>query len=527
MSELTPFESPEAVEAAERLCRELTREGKSIPNDVRERLLRHYISRDPTRDDLAFQLAVILMERGARVDADLEAASLRHCVDQEPSRMDLYDRYSIVALESLLARHREANPTPASAEAREIVETARRRLMRMKADPTEVGLPSYGVRWGEYSGRVRNAIAEMTDPAEVVRFAQSRVGFEHRLPAAQTLRHFALYETVLKAEFPNFADHAAAFSDPDLSAPETRVRIGDRWISNIVPYLTRVVFSCLTSIPAPRTVLELGGGYGAPARLWLTNPISPVRNYVIVDIPESLFFAEVFLRSEFGSNAVFNVEDETPLDPSILETYRVILCPVPRLKALDRLDIDLFVNTGSLQEMSEEWVDFYMSWLDEMKVRYFYSLNYAAQPVGNLGESVNLWSVRPSPAWTTRTARWNPGFVRTQSDRDFLESLYEKAPAGLSADEAEARLSFLGERIMTGEILIESLDVYRRCPRPEIGLSILRRTMTEMPFHPKEALWIASRLRDDPSLSAAERAEVAEHALQLERERARGVEGTT
>ncbi|HLJ04669.1 MAG TPA: putative sugar O-methyltransferase, partial [Acetobacteraceae bacterium] len=361
------------------------------------------------------------------------------------------------------------------------------------------------------------------------RYAQTRIGFEHRLPAAQTLRYMALYERELRTEFPQYRDLLSHFQDPPQSDPDSQVTLEGRPVSNIVPYQTRIVLSCQSLIPAPKTVLELGGGHGGPARQWLTNPISPAGSYIIVDIPESLFFAEVFLRATFGSNAVHYVPSEQPLDAAVLEQYRVLLCPVDRLAAVENLPVDLIVNTGSLQEMSEEWVSYYMAWLDRQNACYFYSLNYAAQPLNFLAESINLWSPRPSPRWSARLLRWNPAFIRMQADRNYLEALYEKTPAALDIAGANTRLQLLTERAMTGETLVECMDVFRRCPTAEIALPILRRVMTEMPFHPKEALWLAESLNGshDRDAIVANQSEIAGHHATLAAERASGTEGTT
>ena len=116
-----------------------------------------------------------------------------------------------------------------------------------------------------------------------------------------------------------------------------------------------------------------------------------------------------------------------------------------------------------------------------------------------------------------------------QADRNYLEALFEKAPAALDVTEAVTRLQLLAERAMTGEALVECMDVFRRCPRAEIPWPILRRAMTEMPFHPKEVLWLAEWLEDldDKSAPIASQSEIAGFRLTLAAERASGIEGTT
>jgi hypothetical protein len=85
-----------------------------------------------------------------------------------------------------------------------------------------------------------------------------------------------------------------------LSGPESLGEFNGRTVSRVLYYHARNVLAGITYANEPRRVLEIVGGYGEIARLWVTNAIAPAKSYVIVDIPECLFFAEVALRSEFG-----------------------------------------------------------------------------------------------------------------------------------------------------------------------------------------------------------------------------------
>ncbi len=517
---------PDDTDSALKLCNLLLAEGREVPLFLREISLRHHPEAAPDRNDLAFQLATVLMEQGREVPPDLELQALRENISNSADNIALYDRYLTVVAGTLLAKSGNSQTAEETAEGRRIVERAKGNLAQTDGDEGGVNLPSYGVRWGEYAERVGRQIADIESPASALRFAQSGIGFEHRFPFAQVLTHFPMYERELRTEFPHYADRLDEFDDPCGSVPQTQAIVNGRQVSNIVPYLARVVMSCLTVLPDIKTVLELGGGYGAPARLWLNNRISPIENYIIVDIPQSLFFAEVFLRDQIGSDAVYYVENAEPLSEQVRSKYRVILCPVSRLSALDPLPVDLVVNTGSLQEMSEEWVDYYMDWLDRLSARFFYSLNYAAQPVNYLAESINLWSPRPSGNWRAKMLRMNPAFIRMQSDRNFLEAIYEQGDARLSAAEASGRLDVLLERVMSVEIFVEAMDLFRRCPTPSLGLRILRKASRGLPYPVKEMLWLSNWLVDRKNeLSEEDRQDVEKLQSRLSADRANGVEG--
>ncbi len=518
--------NPDDVDAALELGTLLLKNGSEIPLNVREISLRHYLENDPTRDDLAFQLATVLMEQKKPIDPKLELAALRYNVATKPEDPALLDRYSIVAMAALIQdQHEEPLPTPTSADY-EIVKTAKRNLAQASHDPQSNELPSYGVRWNEYAERTRRDIDGLEEPVSVLRFAQESVGFEHRSTAAYALRHHSLYEQELRGEFPQFADRLDGFDDPAYSSAGTQVRLAGRRVSNIVPYLSRVILSCLTLMPKPEVILELGGGYGAPARLWLTNKVEQPKCYIIADIPESLFFADVFLRATFGTEAVHYVEDGAPIDEQMLDKFRVILCPIPHLSSLEKLPVDLIVNTGSLQEMSEEWIAYYMAWLDRQQATYFYSLNYAAQPLNYLAESINLWSPRPSAQWQAKLLRMNPAFIRMQADRNFLESVYAKTPAGLSEEAAHQRLDILEEQTLTVETFVASLDVYRRSFEASIGFRVLSRAAKELPFAAKEMLWLAGWLsRNADGLAPEDVSQVRDLVAKLDQERESGTEG--
>ncbi|MCE7997272.1 MAG: putative sugar O-methyltransferase [Rhodobiaceae bacterium] len=518
--------NPDDAEAALKLGALLLKSGSEVPLNVREISLRYYLENDPTRDDLAFQLATVLMEQNKPIEPELELAALRHNVATNPEDPALLDRYSIVSMAALIQdQHEEVLPAPTSADY-ENVKTAKRNLAQASHDPQSNELPTYGIRWNEYAERTRRDIDGLEDPVSVLRFAQENVGFEHRSSAAQMLRHHSLYEQELRGEFPQFADRLDAFDDPPHSSGGTQIQLAGRRVSNIVPYLSRVILSCLTLLPKPDVILELGGGYGAPARLWLTNKIAQPKCYIIADIPESLFFAEVFLRTTFGTEAVHYVEDGAPIDKQMLDRFRVILCPIPHLASLEKLPVDLIVNTGSLQEMSEEWIAYYMEWLDRQRATYFYSLNYAAQPLNYLAESINLWSPRPSPQWQAKLLRMNPAFIRMQADRNFLESVYAKVPAALSEEAAHQRLDILEEQALTVETFIASMDVFRRCLAARIGFRILSRAANELPFAAKEMLWLAGWVsRNSEGLSKEELQSACDLLSKLDQERTSGTEG--
>jgi putative sugar O-methyltransferase len=482
---------------------------------------------DPERVDLAYQLALIDMAQGRPISPALEEKSLRHALTIDPGRIDLLDRLVTVILLQHLKLQGRRNAQNVTDD-RACLEKALKNYSTATSISASRVTPSYGKRWDSYVQRMRDAIPGFTNARDVIDFAQGRVGFEHRYPIVDTVRYYPLYQRELESEFPNLKEHLRTFSDWADSRVDTVAVINGQLQSNIVPYLMRVIWRCLTlQSPPPQKIAEIGGGYGALARLWLSNPVARPEHYFLIDIPETLFFCDVMLRKEFGDDAVLYAQSAESFRTSSVTGHKIVLCPISAIDAIRPVNLDLIINTGSMQEMTEEWVEFYMRWMDVQPARYFYSLNYAAQPLGELAESVNTWSPRPSAHWATRMLRWNPPFVRLQTNRNYLEALYEKADGSLTNEAAERRLSELTERAVTGDVFVECLDIFRRSTDSKIAAKALE-VAVAMQYHPKEACWLADYLMGNPGeLSKEQRSRISSLHGALVEERNRGVEGTT
>lgn len=384
-------------------------------------------------------------------------------------------------------------------------------------------------RWMTFLDRMRDDISGFKSAEEAIIFAQTRIDFDHRDTVAGSAHLFQLHAETLKNEFPHFAKLVDELGDSRFSRPETMLTRGDQLVSNVYFFHLSYLLQCLTWVPKPNLVCEIGGGYGAPARLWLLNPIHQPKTYVIVDFPESLFFAEVFLRSNFENLNLHYVTDAKPLELEFVQRHRVVLCPIHHVEALSRLSFDLIVNTGSMQEMTTEWIDFWMAWLKRQDSRFFYSLNYFCQPLNFLAESGNVWSPRPTPEWTARLLRFNPAFVMQQTTRNYAEIIYEKTGAGPlgSPTALEARYEQVRERLLQGQALLECMDIVRLNADENIMWDLLQRAM-ELPTLPKEAYYLAETLRKTGSekFQKLHGNKLTEFTAQLQRVRAAGRENT-
>lgn len=493
----------------------------------REEQLRALLTADPTRHDLAYQLAMLLMQDSRPVSPELEEAALRHAIAEHPNRIDLVDRLvHVVTQATLTAAATNADEQP-SASDRAVLQRARARLEQVRETPPATDLPPQAGRWEVFAERMRAEIARFETVKEALHFAQTDVNFDHRSPIGSAAPLHSLCLRELRAEFPAQPD-LLPVADIAHALPTTQFLAGDRVVSNVSLYWTRIVLGCLALLPAPpRTILEIGGGYGGPCWTWLTSGlVQPPERYVIADLAESLFFADVFLSDQLGLDRVLYVEDTAALTAEALDGYTVVLCPVDRLQALESISLDLVVNTGSMQEMSDAWIHFYARWLDRQKAQHFYSLNYFAQPIGFLAESANLWAPRPSPRWTARALRLNPPMIRMQADRNFLEALYERTDQELDLSEAHRRLHALSERTATLETFCETVEIFRRRPCADTALAALGRAR-DLSFEPKEALEIAQWTLDNVGdVGPTARSEIEAYVVRLQAARRDGIEAT-
>jgi putative sugar O-methyltransferase len=342
-----------------------------------------------------------------------------------------------------------------------------------------------GDRWATHFDRIVAEVALLGTVRDTIQYAQSRIAYEHRV-AADVFRPFAKMSLdLLRSEFPRYEDLIESTRESDLARADSIVSIDGRPLSNTLLFHLRLLLMCLRWVPTTARVCEIGGGYGALARLFLTNARRPAHSYALIDFPESLYFAEVFLRSEIPNCTVVYV-DNNSVDTASIRHGTVILCPVEYANALLRTEFDLVVNSGSLQEMPDEWVDRWMTWLDLLPCRFFYSLNYFAQPLSNLAESENSWSPRLSRRWTHRLETFNPAFVRTQSDRNFAEIIAERTDSGglNKARSQETLAANIGDRLLDGQGFLEAMNAVRM--DPSAAPALLRRCLLEMSPLPKE-----------------------------------------
>jgi hypothetical protein len=194
--------------------------------------------------------------------------------------------------------------------------------------------------------------------------------------AADYLRWLALNGTPLKG-FPAFLRESA------LVHPDLRFEIEGRIVSTMFLLHLCIAARVADCVPPGGSVLEIGGGYGGLARLLrlLRKGVS----YCIVDLPESLFFSFIFLKTCFPKAKFLLVERTDDFRKIEEEDFDFILVPAHMANGLTGSRFDLVVNTFSLGEMTQPAVDAYMKLLNNrIEATFFYSINrFGQRPGGN------------------------------------------------------------------------------------------------------------------------------------------------
>ncbi len=120
-------------------------------------------------------------------------------------------------------------------------------------------------------------------------------------------------------------------------------------------------------------IVELGAGCGHLARtlqFFISNSV-----YIDIDIPETLYFAYIFIKLNFPDAKTCYVTDPSQLENGI-EQYDFVFIPTKFAESILPFQFDLFCNTASLGEMSNPNIRYWMDFVqNKLKVRYFFGLN--------------------------------------------------------------------------------------------------------------------------------------------------------
>ena len=119
------------------------------------------------------------------------------------------------------------------------------------------------------------------------------------------------------------------------------------------------------------TICDIGGGFGGLLRLLKNTYINST--CILVELPETCLLASYFLKKNFPNLKILLYSD---VNKNVnYKDYDIVILPQNMIKNLEDKSIDLVLNTSSLSEMKNETQDFYLSQIERITKRYFYSVN--------------------------------------------------------------------------------------------------------------------------------------------------------
>jgi putative sugar O-methyltransferase len=179
------------------------------------------------------------------------------------------------------------------------------------------------------------------------------------------------YRTLLAADDQSKLPYLHTFSESTVGKPIEQFEFDGRKFSrSALNYLLGLVMlKRHLNNDIPKTVLEIGGGFGTLGEVLLGTGITNVK-YIDIDIPPTSFVSQYYLSEVAGKNnvATYQSTHNMPvIDINILPAISV-LCSwqIEKLQG----EIDLFVNYISFQEMEPHVVQNYLNQVSRLKSKW-------------------------------------------------------------------------------------------------------------------------------------------------------------
>lgn len=358
--------------------------------------------------------------------------------------------------------------------------------------------PHLGRRWDVFSQWTRKNIENFSTIKEAIAFARVEICFEPNSPAQFVEEQIPISENIFREQNPDMANEIDMYSESQLVPKNSIVESKGRPVSMAMLRHVILYYNLLRRLKkTPKRIFEIGGGFGSPARLSMQVQNRSPEQYIIVDLPESLFFAEIFLRAEFGFSKVHYVTDG-PLDADSLaeKGIKFILCPLGMHEVVAPIKCDAIINYGSFQEMSDSWIDFYHHYLSTLNCHHLTSVNYFGQPLNELHESSNTYSPHLSSKWNLAEADLS---VNRPGGRNIANAFYTAnatPPKKKQYQEAlDQILLSIGDKTSNLRNIFHIMDNFRFVPTEQNSKNIIKYFLSNYNPIPKETLFVARLLR--------------------------------
>lgn len=125
-------------------------------------------------------------------------------------------------------------------------------------------------------------------------------------------------------------------------------------------------------------ILEIGGGFGLTSLIFNRNMKNSC--YIIIDIPTTGILSAYFLI-KMGLNVCLYGEYNTEDYEDLINKYDVIIIHPYEIEKFKENSIDIVINTASLVEMNDSWVQYYIKNISRIAKR-FYNDNHFIETQG-------------------------------------------------------------------------------------------------------------------------------------------------
>lgn len=180
------------------------------------------------------------------------------------------------------------------------------------------------------------------------------------------------YRVLLAADNPAQLPHLHTFSESTVGNPVEHFEFDGRFFSrSALNYLLGLALlkKHLGPNEVPRTVLEIGGGFGTLGEILAKADIEGLR-YVDVDIPPTNYVSQYYLSQAIGAEKVTSYVQTRDLAEIEIQslTELSVLCAwqIEKLRG----NVDLFVNFISFQEMEPHIVQNYLNQVTRLNARW-------------------------------------------------------------------------------------------------------------------------------------------------------------
>ena len=181
--------------------------------------------------------------------------------------------------------------------------------------------------------------------------------------------------------------------------------------------------------------------------------------------------------------------------PDNRDGQSVTLCPIQLSESVLGRQFDAVLNTGSLGEMTSDWAEYWMTWLDRQTADTFYSLNLIGNPIDQIFEARNAFAVPVTDQWSATNVDTSNPIVRSQSDdRHQAEIVFSRAPEqSLTSGQVTAAWHAIKHERLSRENYARFCYLLARHPSPDLVLEFAQKAIADLESTPVELLHLAEK----------------------------------